>query len=48
MIPEDELRAWVLICCADNGVRKPESYWPGVGPHEYGVYRKDIRVNGDA
>jgi len=48
MIPEDELRAWVLIYYADNEVRKPESYWPGVGRHEYGVYSKEIRVNGDA
>lgn len=48
MVPEDELRAWVLIYYANDGERKPDSYWPGVGKKQYGLYQKDIKVNGDA
>jgi hypothetical protein len=48
MVPEDEVRSWVLIYYADNSERKPESYWPGIGKREYGAFQKDIKVNGDA
>jgi hypothetical protein len=47
MIPEDELRAWVLVFYTEGTALRPDKYWPDWGRKQYGEFSKAMKVNGD-
>lgn len=47
MIPENQVRAWLLLYYTENGKNEPEKYWKELGKKEYNENKAAMKVNDD-